>query len=123
MSNTTISPAVGAATLAGVAGALYGSTQKGYVSEYPSPATRPLSGGFAPAPALAEQVIPHSSGIYAQSAPVLQSTRLVRVTVTAAASVAIGPGAVATGGTRLAANAVEYFSCSPGDLVSFLAVT
>ena len=92
-----------------------------YISEYPGGA--PLGSQAPPEPALIEQTVAIGAGS-AQSQPFSDGTRMVRVNVDAACSIAIGPNptAVATA-KRLSANQTEFFIVQPGHRLAVIANT
>jgi hypothetical protein len=130
MSNTTLTPTVGAATLAGAAGAIWPSSGFFYIVEYQSLAQDTAAGGGAQlvkAPPLATQVI-QISGFSTPSQPFSAQTRIVRLHTDTTCGFFIGGAApIARGGAngtgRLPANATEYFSVNGGDLVAVISST
>ena len=127
MANTTITPNVGAAALAGVAPGNYPSTAFLYVSEFATPLGGVAGGGFLPTPTLADQVIPYGAQ-YAVSAPFNAATRVIRIQSNGICAVKVGsktPVAVAGlgGGARMTAGQTEFYAVNPGDALSVIATT
>jgi hypothetical protein len=83
-----------------------------YISEYPG---GPPMGSQAPAePALAEQTVAIGASS-AQSQPFGGGTKMIRVSVDATCSIAIGPDPTAMApAKRLSANQTEFFIVQPG---------
>jgi hypothetical protein len=128
MSNTTITPAVGALALAGVAVGNWPSSGFLYLTEFDSLLNDAASGSSYPrCPSLADQVIAFG-GISAASAPFNGRTRVVRVHSSATCAVKIGGSAPVAksglGGTsRLAAGVSEYYAVHPGEAVAVITAT
>jgi hypothetical protein len=76
-----------------------------------------------PEPALAEQTVAIGAGS-AQSQPFGGGTKMIRVNVDAACSIAIGPDPTAvTTAKRLSANQTEFFIVQPGHRLAVIANT
>jgi hypothetical protein len=84
-----------------------------YISEYPGGS--PHGSQAPPEPAITEQTVPIGA-TSAQSQAFSGGTKMIRVNVDAACSIAIGPDptAVATA-KRLSQNQTEFFVVQPGD--------
>jgi hypothetical protein len=124
MSNTTITPAVGALTIAGTAAGNWPSSGFLYLTEFDSLLNDAASGTPLPrCPSQVDQVIPYG-GVSAVSAPFGPHTRLVRIHTDSICAVKIGgtkPVAVAKPGTaRMTAGQTEYFAVKPGDAAAVI---
>jgi hypothetical protein len=127
MANTTLTPSVATAALAGGAAGNWPSSGFLYLSEFGSLFGDASSGApFPRCPSLADQVIPFG-GISAASLPFTPSTRVVRVHTDSICAVKVGgaqPVAVAKPGTaRMAAGQTEYFAVTPGDKAAVITST
>lgn len=125
MSNTTLTPSVGALTVAGAAAGNWPSSGFLYVTEFDSMLNDAASGSSYPrCPSLADQVIAFG-GISAASAAFNARTRVVRVHSSATCAVKIGgPAPVAKSGlggtSRLAAGVSEFYAVHPGDALGVI---
>jgi hypothetical protein len=130
VSNSTITTAVGAASFAGAAGAIWPSSGFFYVVEYQSLAQDTGAGGGAQlvkAPPLQTQVI-QISGISTPSQPFSAQTRIVRLHTDTTVGFFVGGSAPiaragANGTGRLPANATEFYSVNPGDALAVISST
>jgi hypothetical protein len=128
VANTTLVPVVGAAVLAGIAGAFYPSSATLYCAEFEALAEHPLSSGYPHCPPVSTQAVAFGS-ISASSQPFNSQTRLLRLHSTASCVVNVGNtnpiAAAGLGGSgwRLAAGVTEWLSVSPGDALSVIATT